>query len=51
VQLLDEMMDNGFPFTTEPSILKSMIIPPTVFTRVMQACSFSLARLASESAT
>lgn len=36
-QLLDEMMDNGFPFTTEPSILKSMIIPPTVFTRVMQS--------------
>eukprot|EP00004_Rigifila_ramosa_P010430 TRINITY_DN2228_c0_g1_i1.p1 TRINITY_DN2228_c0_g1~~TRINITY_DN2228_c0_g1_i1.p1 ORF type:complete len:424 (-),score=93.06 TRINITY_DN2228_c0_g1_i1:50-1174(-) len=27
-QLLDEMMDNGFPFTTEPNILRDMIKPP-----------------------
>eukprot|EP01102_Stenamoeba_stenopodia_P008024 TRINITY_DN2275_c0_g1_i1.p1 TRINITY_DN2275_c0_g1~~TRINITY_DN2275_c0_g1_i1.p1 ORF type:complete len:418 (+),score=72.55 TRINITY_DN2275_c0_g1_i1:178-1431(+) len=26
-QLLDEMMDNGHPFTTEPNVLKEMIAP------------------------
>lgn len=35
VQLLEEMMDNGFPLTTEPSILKEMIAPPTVLNRVV----------------
>ena len=33
------MMDNGFPFTTEPNILKSMIIPPTMFNRVANMVS------------
>jgi len=28
-------MDNGFPLTTEPSILKEMIPPPTVLNRVV----------------
>merc|ERR1712070_1127297 len=34
-QLLDEMMDNGFPLTTEPNILKSMILPPTTLGRMV----------------
>lgn len=29
-QLLEEMMDNGYPLTTEPNALKSIIMPPTV---------------------
>lgn len=33
-QLVEEMMDNGFPLTTEPSILKEMILPPTVGTKL-----------------
>mgnify|MGYP003638985977 CR=1 FL=1 len=28
-QVLDEMMDNGFPFTTEPNSLKELIPPPS----------------------
>merc|ERR1712195_388162 len=36
-QLLDEMMDNGFPLTTEPNILKSMILPPTTLGRMAGA--------------
>jgi len=36
-QLLDEMMDNGFPLTTEPNILKSMILPPTTVGRMVDA--------------
>jgi len=35
-QLLDEMMDNGLPFTTEPNILREMIKPPNVITSVIQ---------------
>eukprot|EP00608_Synchroma_pusillum_P002047 CAMPEP_0198436644 /NCGR_PEP_ID=MMETSP1452-20131203/43458_1 /TAXON_ID=1181717 /ORGANISM="Synchroma pusillum, Strain CCMP3072" /LENGTH=403 /DNA_ID=CAMNT_0044157207 /DNA_START=24 /DNA_END=1231 /DNA_ORIENTATION=- len=29
-QLLEEMMDNGYPLTTEPNVLKAMIRPPTL---------------------
>lgn len=35
-QLLDEMMDNGMPLTTEPNILKSMILPPTTLGRMVR---------------
>lgn len=31
---MDEMMDNGIPMTTEPNVLKTMIVPPTIFGRV-----------------
>jgi AP-3 complex subunit mu len=29
IQLLEEMLDNGFPLATEPNVLKEMIRPPT----------------------
>lgn len=29
-QLLDEMLDNGFPLTTESNILKELIKPPNI---------------------
>ncbi len=29
-QLLEEMVDYGFPLTTEPNALKAMITPPTI---------------------
>uniref|UniRef100_A0A0D6R4Y2 MHD domain-containing protein n=1 Tax=Araucaria cunninghamii TaxID=56994 RepID=A0A0D6R4Y2_ARACU len=34
-QLLDEMMDSGFPLTTEPGILKEMISPPNIVSRML----------------
>jgi len=34
-QLLDEMMDNGFPFTTEPNSLMEIIPPSNVFKKVV----------------
>lgn len=34
-QLLDEMMDSGFPLTTEPNILKDMIAPPNIVSRML----------------
>ena len=33
-QLLEEMMDYGYPLTTEPNTLKAMILPPTVISRI-----------------
>jgi len=33
-QLLDEMLDNGVPFTTEPNILREMISPPSLMNMV-----------------
>jgi len=33
-QLLDEMMDNGFPFTTEPNVLRDMIAPDGFFDKM-----------------
>mmetsp|Transcript_18698 Transcript_18698/g.24680 ORF Transcript_18698/g.24680 Transcript_18698/m.24680 type:complete len:425 (+) Transcript_18698:108-1382(+) len=38
-QLLEEMMDNGYPLTTEPNALKSMIKPPTMGLRLKQAAT------------
>lgn len=35
VQLLDEMIDNGFPLTTEPNILREMIAPPNIVSKVL----------------
>jgi len=34
-QLLDEMMDNGLPFTTEPNALMEMIPPSNILKRVV----------------
>jgi AP-3 complex subunit mu len=33
-ELLDEMLDNGFPLATEVNILKELIKPPTVFRKM-----------------
>jgi len=36
-QVLEEMMDNGFPFITEPNILKEMVKPPNIVDKVTGA--------------
>eukprot|EP01039_Chlorochromonas_danica_P011992 gene11992-13603_t len=36
-QLLEEMMDYGYPLTTEPNALKAMIKPPSVISRITAA--------------
>lgn len=38
-QLLEEMMDNGYPLTTEPNALKAMIKPPSVMGRLTAAAT------------
>lgn len=35
-QLLEEMLDNGVPFTTEPNILREMIAPPNIISNVFR---------------
>ncbi|KAF5952183.1 hypothetical protein HYC85_010127 [Camellia sinensis] len=34
-QLLEEMIDNGFPLTTEPNILREMIPPPNIVSKML----------------
>ncbi|KAG2193195.1 hypothetical protein INT46_001957 [Mucor plumbeus] len=34
-QLLEEMMDYGYPLTTEPNALKEIIMPPTIMNKMM----------------
>ncbi|KAK6139420.1 hypothetical protein DH2020_026827 [Rehmannia glutinosa] len=34
-ELLDEMIDNGIPLTTEPNILREMIAPPNIVSKVL----------------
>ncbi|KAM7470084.1 hypothetical protein LguiA_008267 [Lonicera macranthoides] len=34
-ELLDEMIDNGFPLTTELNILREMIAPPNIMSKMM----------------
>lgn len=36
-QLLEEMMDNGYPLLTEPNGLKAMISPPSMLSRLTSA--------------
>lgn len=38
-QLLEEMMDYGYPLTTEPNVLKAMIEPPSVISRIATAAT------------
>jgi AP-3 complex subunit mu len=38
-QLLEEMMDFGYPMTTEPNALKAMIKPPSMMGRVVAAAT------------
>lgn len=37
MQILDEMMDNGFPLTTEPNVLKDIVVPPNLVSKVLTA--------------
>ncbi|KAI4313603.1 hypothetical protein L6164_026567 [Bauhinia variegata] len=40
-ELLDEMIDNGFPLTTEPNILREMIAPPNIVNKVLSVVTGS----------
>lgn len=46
--LLDEMVDSGFPFTTELNALESIIAPPSVMSKVVQAVSGSSSQVLSD---
>lgn len=34
-QLLEEMLDNGYPLTTEPNALRDIITPPSLFKKIL----------------
>jgi len=46
--LLDEMIDSGLPFTTEPNSLESIIAPPTAIGKVVQVVSGSSSQVLSD---
>lgn len=41
LQLLEEMLDNGYPLTTEPNALKAMVAPPSTANRIAAMVSVS----------
>ena len=47
-QLLEEMVDYGWPLTTEPNALTDLIRPPTVMARIQQAISGGSSSILSE---
>lgn len=47
MQLLDEMIDNGFPLTTEPNILREMIAPPNIVSKVLSVVTGSSSNMSS----
>lgn len=46
-ELLDEMIDNGFPLTTEPNILREMISPPNIMSKVISAVTGSTSNVSN----
>eukprot|EP00571_Detonula_confervacea_P016922 CAMPEP_0172302632 /NCGR_PEP_ID=MMETSP1058-20130122/4294_1 /TAXON_ID=83371 /ORGANISM="Detonula confervacea, Strain CCMP 353" /LENGTH=488 /DNA_ID=CAMNT_0013013173 /DNA_START=65 /DNA_END=1531 /DNA_ORIENTATION=- len=47
-QLLEEMVDHGWPLTTEPNALTDLIRPPTVMAKIQQAISGGSSSILSE---
>lgn len=47
MQLLDEMIDNGFPLTTEPNILRQMIAPPNIVSKVLSVVTGNSSTMSS----
>lgn len=41
-ELLEEMLDNGFPLATESNVLKEMIRPPTILRSVVNTLTGDL---------
>lgn len=48
-QLLEEMIDNGYPLTTELSALRDIVLPPSFVNRILSVAG--VAGLAKASAT
>ena len=47
-QLLEEMVDHGWPLTTEPNALTDLIKPPTMLAKIQQAISGGSSSILSE---
>ncbi|KAL6552334.1 AP-3 complex subunit mu [Orobanche hederae] len=47
MQLLDEMIDNGFPLTTESNILREMISPPNIVSKVLSVVTGNTSNMSS----
>ncbi|KAG5383191.1 hypothetical protein IGI04_034661 [Brassica rapa subsp. trilocularis] len=47
-ELLDEMIDNGFPLTTEPNILREMIAPPNLVSKMLSVVTGNASNIYGE---
>ncbi|CAA2959622.1 AP-3 complex subunit mu [Olea europaea subsp. europaea] len=47
IELLDEMIDNGFPLTTEPNILREMIAPPNIVSKVLSVVTGNVSNVSN----
>jgi AP-3 complex subunit mu len=41
LQLIEEMLDEGHPMTTEPNMLKDIVLPPTLVRKLLTAAGVS----------
>ena len=41
LQLLEEMLDEGYPLTTESNLLRDIVLPPTLLSKVLSAAGVS----------
>ena len=49
MKLLGEMLDNGYPLTTEKNALRDIVLPPSLLKRILSVAGVS--GVAKESAT
>lgn len=40
-QLLEEMLEEGYPLTTEANLLRDIVLPPTLLSKVLSAAGVS----------
>lgn len=41
LQLLEEMLDEGYPLTTETNLLRDIVLPPSLLSKVLSAAGVS----------
>ncbi|KAM7273750.1 hypothetical protein ACFE04_028414 [Oxalis oulophora] len=46
-ELLDEMIDNGFPLTTEPNILRDMITAPNIVSKMLSVVTGNISNMSN----
>lgn len=43
---MEEILDNGFPVTTETAVLSDIVVPPSTLSKLMSSAGMNVKRLA-----